>query len=172
MQHINAARTEADAIDAVDVREDLTRAIALDAFAPYLLNQITNRLNARMQHHLRPHRVSVPQWRVLCLLSLHGPQSIGALVASTVIPQSTLSRVIDQLERRELATRRPRPQNNRVVEVHLTGRGRALFRRILPAALRVGDELMAGLPNSEGRRFIHNLRRLLQQLHQDGSAQT
>lgn len=134
--------------------------IVLDEFVPYLLDQVTNRLNRRMERHLRLHRVSVPQWRVLCLLTLNGPQSIGAIVSNTVIAQSTLSRVVDQLERRQLVERRLRPSNNRVVEVHLTRQGRLLFRRILPAALGVRDGLVAGLSEGEGRQ----LRRLLQKL--------
>lgn len=134
--------------------------ISLDEFLPYLLNQVTNRLNRRMDHHLRLHRVSVPQWRVLCLLTVHGPQSIGTIVSNTVIAQSTLSRVVDQLERRALVERRLRPSNNRIVEVHLTRQGRVLFRRILPAAFGVRDALVASLSDSEHRQ----LRRLLQKL--------
>jgi DNA-binding MarR family transcriptional regulator len=117
-----------------------------------------------MERHLRLHRVSVPQWRVLCLLTTNGPQSIGAIVSSTVIAQSTLSRVVDQLERRHLVERRLRPSNNRVVEVHLTRQGRLLFRRILPAALTVRDALVAGLTEAESRQFRRLLQKLLAQL--------
>jgi DNA-binding MarR family transcriptional regulator len=138
--------------------------LVLDEFVPYLLNQVTSRLNLRMQQHLRTHRVSVPHWRVLCLLTLQGPLSIGAIVASTVIAQSTLSRVVDQLERRELVERRLRPSNNRVVEVHLTKEGRRLFKRILPAALDVRDRLVSPLSASEHRQLRRVLQKLLGQL--------
>jgi DNA-binding MarR family transcriptional regulator len=142
-------------------------AIALDTFAPYLLNQVTGRLNKCMQEHLRPHRVSVPQWRVVCILTVNGPQSIGMLATNTVIPQSTLSRVVDQLERRGLVERRLRPHNNRVVEVHLTKLGDAIFQRILPAALSVRDDLVADLSESEHWQFIRIMRRLLQRLRDE-----
>ena len=135
--------------------------IALYEFAPYLLNQVTNRLNQRMQLHLRRNKVSVPQWRVLCLLTVNGPQSIGTIVANTVIAQSTLSRVADQLERRRLVERKPRPSNNRIVEVHLTRHGRVLFDQLLPAALSVRDELVAVLSEAENRQFVRILRKLL-----------
>jgi DNA-binding MarR family transcriptional regulator len=155
-------------IEAVAARAP-DQAIELEAFAPYLLNQVTNRLNLRMQQHLRYHRVSVPQWRVLCLLTVNGPQSIGTIVAKTVIPQSSLSRVVDQIERRGLVERRPRPHNNRVIDVHLTRQGRAIFERILPAALAVRDELVADLSEAESRQFVRILRKLLQRLRQDSS---
>ena len=146
------------------------RGIALDAFVPYLLNQVTNRLNRRMQNHLRNYRVSVPQWRVLCLLTVHGPQSIGTIANNTVIAQSTLSRVVDQLERRALVERRLRPNNNRVVEVHLTKEGRAIFQRILPAALSVRDELIDALSEAEQRQLTHILSKLFQSLQGKVSA--
>lgn len=135
--------------------------IALYEFAPYLLNQVTNRVNQRMQQHLRRHKVSVPQWRVLCLLTVNGPQSIGTIVANTVIAQSTLSRVADQLERRRLVERKSRPSNNRIVEVHLTRYGRSLFDQLLPAALSVRDELVAVLSDVEKKQFVRILRKLL-----------
>lgn len=134
--------------------------LVLDEFVPYLLNQVTNRLNLRMQQHLRTSRVSVPQWRVLCLLTVGGPQPIGTIVSKTVIAQSTLSRVVDQLEHRGLVERRLRPSNNRIVEVHLTKEGRKLFKRILPAALTVRDDLVSPLSTAEQRQ----LRRLLQKV--------
>lgn len=143
--------------------------IVLDEFLPYLLNQVTNRLNRRMERHLRLHRVSVPQWRVLCLLTVHGAQSIGTIVGNSVIAQSTLSRVIDQLERRQLVERRLRPSNNRVVEVHLTRQGRVMFRRILPAAFAVRDVLTAGLSSSENRQLNRLLLKVLGRLRHGNS---
>jgi DNA-binding MarR family transcriptional regulator len=145
------------------------QSVDLESFAPYLLNQVTSRLNLGMQEHLRAHRVSVPQWRVLCLLTVNGAQSIGALAASSVIPQSTLSRVVDQIERGGLVERRPRPQNNRVIEVHLTKQGRVMFDRILPAALAVRDDLISELSEADHRQFLRILRKLLERLRQSSS---
>ena len=148
---------------------DQEPALLLDRFVPYLLNQVTNRLNLDMRAHVRPLNVSVPQWRVLCLLELEGAQSIGTLASNSVIGQSTLSRVVDQLVRNHLVQRRPLPQNNRVIEVHLTAQGHELFQRLVPAALSVRDHTIAGLSDAEHEQLIALLRRMLDNLKQSPS---
>ena len=124
-------------------------------------------MNHAMRQHLRVHRVSIPQWRVLCLTLVRGPQSVGSIETATVIAQSTVSRVIDKLERRALVERRPRPSNQRVIDVHLTAAGRDLIRAILPSATAVRDRLVAALPESERRQLTATLQRLLEHIRRN-----
>lgn len=147
-------------------RDSEREQLVLEDFVPYLLNQVTNRLNHGMREHLRAYRTTIPQWRVLCLLSLHGPLSIGMIESRTVIAQSTVSRVIDQLERRGLVVRRPRPGNNRVVEVHVTRNGRETFNKIVPSALEVRDEVVATISPTERATLTRLLKKLLAALRE------
>ena len=99
----------------------------LHDFLPYLLNRISNRLNQELLVDLRPLNISVPRWRVLAVLRTGDGRSMGELSAETVIEQSSLSRVIDQMERDRLVERHSSSEDHRIVEVYLTATGRAMF---------------------------------------------
>ena len=79
--------------------------IRLEEFLPYRFYLITASLSGLLLEKLRPHGVTVQRWRVLMVVANHGPKSIGQLVDLTFIPQSGLSRVIDQMERDDLVSR-------------------------------------------------------------------
>lgn len=120
-----------------DTADDrLAEGVPLDNFLPYLLNRITNRLNLNLLEDLRPLKINVPRWRVLAVLHARDGRSIGELAAYTVMDQSTLSRVIDQMERDGLVERRPGPSDSRVVCVHILDAGNRTFDAILPHAMR------------------------------------
>ena len=132
-----------------ELLDSLSGGLILDDFLPYLFNRITNRLNQDLLADLRPLRVSVPRWRVLAVLQTLGPRRMGALSAYTVIEQSSLSRVVDQMERDGLVVRRYHPDDSRVIEVHLTDEGSAMFARIYPLAQRHYERAIKGLSRSE-----------------------
>ncbi|MEQ8441254.1 MAG: MarR family transcriptional regulator [Alphaproteobacteria bacterium] len=107
---------------------------SLETFIPFWLNQLTSKVNARLAEKLAEIGISIPQWRVLSILHSFGSMSIGKVSELAVINQSTLSRVIDQLERTELVSRTPLPENKRVIEVSLTELGEETFAQIYPVA--------------------------------------
>jgi DNA-binding MarR family transcriptional regulator len=74
--------------------------------------------------------VSVTQCRALELLAEHGPMTLNDLAAALYLDKSTVSRVVDALERKEYARRQAHPQDGRAVRVQLSRRGRALVERI------------------------------------------
>ena len=140
--------------------------LILDEFLPYLFNRITNRLNQDLLADLRPLRVSVPRWRVLAVLQTLGPRRMGALSAYTVIEQSSLSRVVDQMERDGLVVRRYHPDDNRVIEVHLTDEGSAMFARIYPLAQRHYERAVEGLSAQERQTLVALLHKILENTRQ------
>ncbi len=133
---------------------------ALDRFLPYLFNRITNRLNQNLLRDLKPLNVGVPRWRVLAVLTAGDGRNMGELSAYTVIEQSSLSRVIDQMARDGLVKRRPNREDHRIVEVYLTAAGRALFDVIFPLALSHANAAIKGLSNAQ----MHTLTQLLHQV--------
>jgi DNA-binding MarR family transcriptional regulator len=121
----------------------------LSDFTPYLLYRVVNRLNNRLLARLKSLDVSPSQWRVLSVLRSHGTLTIGKIVEYTLMEQSTVSRVIDQLEKDKFARRRAAAEDSRMIQVLLTREGVDAFEKILPAALRHEKIAMEGFTARE-----------------------
>ena len=132
----------------------------LSAFVPYLLNQAMSRLDSNLRYALKPFGLSIHQWRVLFLLKLRGSVSIGEISASTVMGQSTITRVADQLEESKLASRAPMRNNHRVILLSLTDAGNELIERVIPVALGIHDGAMDGFDARERSMLFEMLRKL------------
>lgn len=139
----------------------LAPGLPLEEFLPYLLNRITNRMNTDLRAQIRAIGLSVPQWRVLAVLHSGHGNRIGDLSKHTVIEQSTLSRVIDQMERDGLVMRRPLENDNRVIEVHLTDRGRQTYAEVLPIALAHYRRAIGGMSRQQRAALTQLLRTVM-----------
>lgn len=134
----------------------------LDDFLPYLLNRISSRLDQELLTDLRPLRISVPRWRVLAALRTGDGRSMGELSQETVIEQSSLSRVVDQMERDRLVERHLCNEDHRIVEVYLTETGRAMFNTIYPLAYRDHLRVIEGFSEAQINMLTSMLRQVLE----------
>lgn len=76
------------------------------------------------------HDISVTQCYALEALARHGPLTLNQLASHLYLDKSTVSRVVDTLERKKLLARRPHSEDRRAVMVDATDEGRRLNRRI------------------------------------------
>ncbi len=85
-----------------------------------LIHRMSRHLNELTLEDLRRFGMTVPRWSVLTQLAVRNGRNIGELSRATVIKQSSLTRVVDQMERDGLVDRQLARSDNRVVEVWLT----------------------------------------------------
>jgi DNA-binding MarR family transcriptional regulator len=121
----------------------------IDGFVPYHLYRVTSRLNAKLMGKLKASRINPSQWRVLSVLRAYGTLSVGKIVEFTVMEQSTVSRVVAQLEDEGRIVRRWSEADSRVAEVTLTQRGVEAFNEIIPTALRHQELAFQGFSHKE-----------------------
>jgi DNA-binding MarR family transcriptional regulator len=133
-------------------------------FLPAYFHRITNLLSTRLLERLRVHGVTVPRWRVLVTLMAHDGRTIGDLVDVTIISQPVLSRIIDQMQRDNLVTRRTAQRDSRVVEVYLTPRGRQLYAKIAPVAARHAQLTVKSLTLAQQKELLAMLRIIIRDL--------
>jgi len=134
---------------------------AYDDYAFYLIAHVDHRYTLEMQAVLGADRFSRTEWRTLATLSSRDGVSIGELADITLLKRSTLSRVADRMEQQGLVVRTPRADDNRIVEVHITERGRSVFRNVLQVANRQYDRAVAGLSDADLKRLHRILRHML-----------
>ena len=138
----------------------------LSNYLPYLLNRAGSRIAAEFSRAVRDHDITLPIWRVLAALDHRDGQRVGELAELTAIEISTLSRVLDLMQRKGLAKRRRLPGDARSVVVYLTARGRQLTQRIIPLARRYETVALAGFSEAEAAM----LKSMLQQLYRNLAA--
>ncbi|MCC6471766.1 MAG: MarR family transcriptional regulator [Alphaproteobacteria bacterium] len=138
----------------------------LDDYLPYLLNRAGARIAGAFTSVVRDYGLTLPMWRVLAALNEADGRRMGELALRTSIDQSTLSRVVDALERRGLVRRARQDADARGVAVHAGEAGRALTAKIVPIALHYETVALAGFSGPQAKL----LKRMLTQLYRNMDA--
>lgn len=133
----------------------------LDGFAPYLMNRIVSRLNQRMTDQMRQLGLTFQHWRVLLVLANRGRRTVNTLADDTLIPQSTLSRLLMRMEKGGFVRRLPHGNDSRLVEVEITEKGEATFSEVLPFADACWAEATAALNGNEQQTLAGLLQRMM-----------
>jgi DNA-binding MarR family transcriptional regulator len=124
------------------------------------LRRIVKALHSYSQEVRSEYGLTGPQLWALKTLQQRGPLAVGELAAALAVHQSSISILVDRLERRKLVRRvRDRP-DRRVVRVELTRRGAALATGAPEAAQGRLLHALAGMPAAE----VGKIRRVVDRL--------
>ena len=137
------------------------RAPTLDDLPPYLMNRLVSRLNRNLEARLRRVGLSFAIWRVLAVLAASDGRSIMEMSDFTAIPHSTLSRLLDRMERTRLVRRRSASTDGRLVRIWLSAGGRAAYERALPHAVAESEGALVGFSSGERAEVARLLHRML-----------
>ena len=132
----------------------------LSTYLPYLVNRVGQRFITDITPILNEVGVDIQAWRVLIALYQRGGQPVGALSELTSINFSTLSRLLDRMEMKDLVDRR-RGLDARSFTVELTGDGIEVTEKILPQANALEAVVTANFSKAE----LATLRQLLGKLY-------
>ena len=98
-------------------------------------------------------RLRQAEVNVLAQLRPGAPRSVGELVVATGQRPSTLTGVLDRLERRRLVRRRVNPADRRSFTIALTASGERAAARVHAASAALDDAVLAELPPSAANGF-------------------
>jgi DNA-binding MarR family transcriptional regulator len=114
----------------------------------------------RFHKALEPEGLHPRHFGVMTMLAAHPGMSQQHLHEKTGIDPSSMVAVIDELQERGLAERRPDPQDRRARQVFLTEQGLAALERIRGLAANLQREFFGALTTEE-RKTLHALLRKL-----------
>ena len=132
----------------------------LDSYLPYLLNRAGSRIATSFSERVRPLGATLQMWRVLAALREKDGRRMGDLSETTSIEVSTLTRLVDTMEKKGLVDRRRDGDDARAVLLHVTPAGRRLTERLLPIAEHYEKAALAGFNAAEADKLRTALRRL------------
>ncbi len=135
--------------------------LELDAYLPYRLSVASNAVSGLIARAYQDRfGLTVPQWRLICVLAEDGGLTQGQLVARTVMDKVTVSRAAQGLLKRHLVARSDHHADGRSHVLALSREGASLYAEIAPLALAYEAALISGLTPSE----VELLKRLLSRL--------
>jgi DNA-binding MarR family transcriptional regulator len=133
----------------------------LDAYLPYRLSVASNAVSGLIARAYEDRfGLTIPQWRLICVLAEDGGLTQVAIVARTGMDKVTVSRAAQGLAKRRLGGRSEHHADGRSHVLALTVEGQRLYAEIAPLALAYEAALIAGLAPSE----VALLKRLLLRL--------
>jgi DNA-binding MarR family transcriptional regulator len=132
----------------------------LGQFPGYLLARLGEASRRRFHKALEPEGLHPRHFGVMTMVAAHPGMSQQQLHEKTGIDPSSMVAVIDELQERGLAERRPDPQDRRARQVFLTEQGLATLERIRGLAANLQREFFGAL-TAEERKTLHALLRKL-----------
>jgi DNA-binding MarR family transcriptional regulator len=150
-------------VKAVTLTETPTpsREFELGEFVPYLTSALADRLSAGLAGvYAARFGITNAEWRVLAHLAANARVSVREIYARVSMDKVKVSRAAARLEQAGLILKQINKADQRLVELQLSARGRALFARIAPLALAYEDEALSSLTENERRAFRDILRKL------------
>lgn len=135
--------------------------LKLDAYLPYRLSVASNAVSGLIARAYQDRfGLSIPQWRLVCVLAEDGALTQGAIVSRTGMDKVTVSRATQGLAQRHLLGRSEHHADGRSHVLALSQEGRRLYAEVAPLALAYEAALIAGLAPKE----VDQLKRLLMRL--------
>lgn len=136
-------------------------ALSLDDYLPYRLSVASNAVSRLIARTYEDRfGLTIPQWRVACVLAEAGALTPQALVARTAMDKVTISRAAEGLVKRRLVARAANEADGRSHRLALTDEGARLHREVAPLALAYEAALLCGLSPDE----VAAMKRLLKRL--------
>jgi DNA-binding MarR family transcriptional regulator len=145
----------------------------LDGYLPYRLSVASNAVSGLIARAYQDRfGLTIPQWRLICVLAEDGPSTQGQMVARTGMDKVTVSRAAQGLLKRRLLARAEHQADGRSHVLSLTPEGLGLHIEIAPLALAYEAALIAGLAPDEVallKRLLHRLQGAAGQLGGDAA---
>ncbi|MDE1939768.1 MAG: winged helix-turn-helix transcriptional regulator [Alphaproteobacteria bacterium] len=133
------------------------RPLVLDAFVPYRLSVLTNRVSDAIAAHYEDRfGLTIPEWRVMAALGDTPDLSAREVATRTAMDKVQVSRAVASLMAARRVQRTPSEADGRVAHLALTRAGRAVYEEIVPLALHLEETLLSVLTGEE-RRTLHRL---------------
>jgi MarR family transcriptional regulator, lower aerobic nicotinate degradation pathway regulator len=132
----------------------------LGVFSGYLLARLGDASRRRWAQALEPEGLHPRHFGVMTMVAAQPGMSQQQLHEKTAIDPSSMVAVIDDLQARGLAERRPDPDDRRARAIFLTEQGEQTLKRVRGLAAEQQREFFAAL-SAEERRELHVLLRKL-----------
>jgi MarR family transcriptional regulator, organic hydroperoxide resistance regulator len=124
------------------------------------MSHIVDRHLENISRALRPLGLTAPMWRVLNGLHEGGASSVGDLALHSAFERSYVSRLVTKLSELGLVEAKGDKTDRRFVHVSLTREGRLVHKKALEIVLRLNQQSLTALSETEAQQLSDLLSRV------------
>jgi DNA-binding MarR family transcriptional regulator len=150
--------------DAKAHADPLAADFALADYPFYQLSRVNNSYVLDMEAILKTIGMDLPRWRVLMLVHEKTPSGVSEIAERAVIKLSTMTRVIQRMEKEGLVSISTRASDGRITDVSITEAGREAVVKIRGVASRIYNLAVKDFTPAEVESLLDMLRRLFANL--------
>jgi MarR family 2-MHQ and catechol resistance regulon transcriptional repressor len=125
-----------------------------------VLNRAMQSVKKRVEEDIRSYGLNPTEFAVLELLFHKGDHPIQKIGDKVLIASSSITYVVDKLEKKKLVKRKACPKDRRTTYAAITAEGRSLMESIFPKHKNSITKLFAGLTVEEKDEMIKQLKKL------------
>jgi DNA-binding MarR family transcriptional regulator len=137
---------------------------SLERHLGYWMRLVSNHVSAAFARALQEKDVSVAEWVALKLICEEDKLTLSKLAASTGMTRGAISKILDKLESKDLASRVAHPEDSRVQWLKLTRAGKRLVPQ-LTALADCNDRYFFDVLDESERASLGALLRKLAEMH-------
>ena len=128
----------------------------------YLMKRILSTVADEIEREMGPNGLTNAQWIPLFKLYIGSASTVAELARECQLDAGAMTRLLDRLEAKGLLKRVRSSDDRRVVNLELTGDGRAAAKQIPQVLCRVQNAHMQGFTRAEWETLKSFLRRILE----------
>lgn len=125
-----------------------------------VLTRATQTITKQLEADIRKYGLNPTEFAVLELLFHKGDQPIQKIGEKILLASSSLTYVVDKLEKKKLITRKACSKDRRMTYAAITAEGNELLSTIFPQHQAMIHQLFIGLDSSEKKALIEQLKKI------------
>jgi DNA-binding MarR family transcriptional regulator len=133
---------------------DLARNWQLEGGIGFLLRLLEARYDVLYQNLTQQNDITPRQFGVLMALYQQGPLTPSVLAERISADRNTLSEMLKRMTTRKLISKTDNVEDRRSIQVRITTKGEAALLKVVPAAARLQDLLLAPLGKEDRAHFL------------------
>ena len=133
---------------------EVARNWQLEGGIGFLLRLLEARYDVLYQTLTQQNDITPRQFGVLMALYQQGPLTPSVLAERISSDRNTLSEMLKRMVARKLISKKDNAQDRRSIQVQITAKGEAALLKVIPAAARLQDLLLAPLAKEDRTHFL------------------
>ncbi|MCR6098280.1 MarR family transcriptional regulator [Salipaludibacillus agaradhaerens] len=125
-----------------------------------VLNRALQSVKKRVEENIKSFGLNPTEFAVLELLYSKGDQPIQKIGEKVLIASSSITYVVDKLEKKRFIDRKPCPKDRRITYAAITEAGTDVMNDIFPKHRDAIEEICSGLDEKEKMMVIEQLKKL------------
>lgn len=125
-----------------------------------VLSRAFQSIRKRVEENIKELGLNPTEFAVLELIYSKGDQPIQKIGDKVLIASSSITYVVDKLEKKGLLQRKPCPNDRRVTFAVITDKGQTFMEEAFPKHQEAIHEILGGLNEEEKEQMIEHLKKL------------